>query len=330
MCPSSATADNRRRLGNSDLWVSPIALGTWPMAGVTSLDVNESDSVATLRSCIDLGINFVDTAYCYGPQGESENLIRQALSECRDEIILATKCGIHYNSHGSQTQDAHPDTIRQECNHSLERLGTDRIELYYLHSPDPQVPIEESAGAISELIAKGKVRYAGASNCQLGQLQVFHQACPLTAVQLPYNMLQRDIEQQSIPWCQEQNISLIVYWALMKGLLAGRMSADKPLAPLDARAKYPMYQGEEWQRNLQFVDQLQEIADSSGHTVAQLVANWTIHQPGITVALCGAKRPWQIKETARAMNWQLTPAQRGEIDKALASRGKAQGSRVFS
>ncbi len=321
--------DNRRQLGSSDLHVSPVAFGSWPIAGVTSLDVNDQDSLETIHACFDLGINFIDTAYCYGPKGESENLIRRALADRRDEMVLATKCGIHYNAAGEQTQGARPEAIRRECEESLRRLGTDRVELYYLHSPDPQVPIEDSAGAIRELITAGKVRYAGASNCHYDQLQAFHAACPLTTVQLPYNMLQRDIEQQTIPWCRQEEISVVVYWALMKGLLAGRLSADKPLAEKDGRAKYPMYQGVEWQRNQQFVDVLHRIAEQSGHTVAQLVVNWTIHQPGIDVALCGAKRRWQLEETAGAMGWCLTANQLGAIDAALVSRGKAAAKRQF-
>jgi aryl-alcohol dehydrogenase-like predicted oxidoreductase len=299
------------------------------MAGTTSLDVNDADSLATIRACFESGINFIDTAYCYGPIGESENLLRQALAERRDEIVLATKCGIHYNAAGEQTQDARPKTIRSECDESLRRLGTDRVELYYLHSPDPAVPIAESAGAIRDLITAGKVRYAGASNCRLEQLQEFQAVCPLTAVQLPYNMLQRDIEQQTVPWCREQNIAVVVYWALMKGLLAGRLTSQDQLDPADARRKYPMYQGQEWEKNQAFVARLREVATECGRTVAQVVINWTIHQPGITVALCGAKRPWQIEETAAAMGWQLTTEQHECIAAAITARGKAAAKRLF-
>jgi len=320
---------NRRQLGNSTLAVSPVSLGTWPMAGVTSLDINDADSIATLRACAELGINFIDTAYCYGPNGESENLVRQALADSRDDFVLATKCGIHYDAKGNQTGDARPETIFSECDESLRRMGTNRIDLYYLHSPDPNVLVAESAGAIRDLIAAGKVRYAGTSNCSLEQIQEFHTACPLTAVQLPYNMLQRDIEQQTVPWCREQNVAVIVYWALMKGLLAGRLDNLDKLAENDSRRKYPMYQGEEWEKNQAFVARLQKIALECDKTVAQLVVNWTIHQPGITVALCGAKRPWQLEETAAAMTWQLTEELSQAIDQALAVRGKAAAKRVF-
>ena len=325
------TSDNStlRSLGKSELLVSPVSLGTWPMAGVTSRDVNDQDSIAALQACPELGINFLDTAYCYGPNGESENLIRQALADRREEFVIATKCGIHYNSEGEQTQDARPETILQECEESLRRLGTDHVELYYLHSPDPNVPVAESAGAIATLIEAGKVGLAGASNCQLEQIQEFQSACPLSAVQLPYNMLQRDIEEKTVPWCHEQGISVIVYWALMKGLLAGHLQEQSQMHTEDNRRKYPMYQGEEWQRNQQFVAVLREIAEDCGRSVPELVINWTMHQPGITAALCGARRRWQIAESAAAMGWQLNSEQRVTIEKAIAARGKAAAKRVF-
>jgi aryl-alcohol dehydrogenase-like predicted oxidoreductase len=299
------------------------------MAGVNAPDVNDADSLAAIRACFDLGINFIDTAYCYGPNGESENLLRRALDGRRDEMILATKGGIHYDVAGQQTQDARPETLMRECEMSLRRLGTDRVELYYLHAPDPHMPIAESAGAIRNLQAAGKILTAGASNCNLEQLREFHAVCPLTAVQLPYNMLQRDIEQQTVPWCREQNIAVVVYWALMKGLLAGRLTNLNQLDATDARRKYPMYQGDEWEKNQAFVAKLRAIADECGRTVAEVVINWTIRQPGITVALCGAKRPAQIAETAAAMGWQLTPEQNEAIAAALTARGKAAAKRLF-
>ncbi len=316
-----------RQLGSSDLRVSPVAFGAWPIAGVTSLEVNDDDSLDSLRACLDAGVNFIDTAYCYGPSGESERLIGRALGGVRDQLVIASKGGIHYDAKGQQAQDGRPETLLRECDESLARLGTDRIDLHYLHSPDPNVPVAESAGAIAELIAAGKVRYAGASNCNLEQIQQFHAACPLTAVQLPYNMLQRGIEEQTLPWCREHSVGVCVYWALVKGLLAGKL--DK-LDEADNRRKYPQYQGDEWERNLAFVERLRGVADRVGRTVAQVAVNWTVAQPGIDVALCGAKRRWQIEETAGAMGWSLSAADAAEIESAIRDRGEAASKRVFS
>jgi aryl-alcohol dehydrogenase-like predicted oxidoreductase len=299
------------------------------MAGVTTVGANEADSIATIRKCFDVGINHLDTAYVYGPNGESENYIRKALGHRRDEMVIATKCGLHFEG-DQMPNDGRPETLRRECEESLRRLGTDRVELLYLHSPDPNVPIEESAGALRDLQAAGKTVAVGASNCTLEQFQAFHAVCPIAAVQLPYNMLQRDIEQRTIPWCRELGIALAIYWPLMKGLLTGALKRDHEFAPNDPRPKWPMYQGDEWQKNQDFVDRLREAAALTGHTVAQLAVNWTIHQPGITVALCGAKQLWQIEETAGAMGWQLTPEQRAAIEVAIADRGPSAAKRLFS
>jgi aryl-alcohol dehydrogenase-like predicted oxidoreductase len=322
-------AFERRPLGNSGIMVSPVALGCWPIAGMTTVDVNDADSINTIQKCFDIGVNHLDTAYIYGPRGESENLIRRAIVKRRKELVIATKCGIHFEGREMVT-DGRPDRLRAECHESLRRLGTNHVELLYLHSPDEKVPIKESAGALRELMVAGKTRSVGASNCTVEQLEAFAAECPIAAVQLPYNMLQRDIEQKTIPWCRERRIAVMAYWPLMKGLLAGRIPRDAQLHERDSRRKYPMYQGDEWQRNQDFVDRLREAAAISGHTVAQLVVNWTFSQPGITSALCGAKRPQQIEETAGAMGWTLSKQQHAIIDAAIAARGHAETKRAFS
>lgn len=295
---------------------------------MTTLGTNPADSLATVRACFELGVNHLDTAFVYGPNGESENLIRQAIDGRRDELVIATKGGIHYEG-DSMVNDARPKTLIAECDESLRRLGTDRVELLYLHSPDTQVPVAESAGAIAELIRQGKARGAGASNCTLEQMQAFDAVCRLDAVQLPYNMLQRGIEAKTLPWCESRGIAAMVYWPLMKGLLAGGLKRDHQFDEKDSRRKYPMYQGEEWEKNQDLVDGLRRIAAELDVTVAQLVVAWTIAQPGITSALCGAKRPDQIRETAAAMNVEISAEVRQAIDEALARRGPAELNRHF-
>ena len=311
----------RRSLPGTDLTLSPVALGCWPMAGITTLGANENDSLATIAKCGELGINHLDTAYAYGYQGESERLISRAVGERRERFVIASKGGLFWSAEQQPAVDGRPATLLCHCEASLERLKTDYIDLYYLHVPDPTVPVAESAGAIRQLIESGKVRFAGASNCTVAQLQEFQSACPLSAVQSPYNMLQRDLEFDILPWCRQRNIGVLVYWPFMKGLLAGRLDQEQPLENDDPRNRYPMYQGEEWRKNQAFVERLREIATAAGRTVAQLVVNWTISQPGVTVALCGAKRAWQIVESAGGTGWQLTADQRQAIDAALVQRG---------
>jgi aryl-alcohol dehydrogenase-like predicted oxidoreductase len=317
------TASELRPLGRSDIRVSPVALGCWPISGMTSLDVNEADSLATLLAALDAGINFLDTAYAYGAAGESERLIARALGRRRDQVVIATKGGIEWDAAGQRVIDGRPNTLRRQCEESLRRLATDHVELLYLHAPDPNTPLADSAGELGRLQAEGKTRLVGVSNFSLAQLQEFHAVCPLAAFQPPYNMLQRDIECDTLPWCREHGISVCIYWPLMKGLLAGTLPRGHVFQPGDGRAKYPMFQGDEWRKNQDFLDELLLLAAEIGKTVAQIVVNWTIQQPGITAALCGAKRPEQIAETAGAMGWQLSGEQLARIDAALSGRGKA-------
>lgn len=312
----------RRRLGRTDIEVTPIALGCWPISGMTSLDVNDAQSIATIRAAVDAGVNFFDTAYAYGADGESERLIARAFEKRRRDVVIATKGGIAWDAAGNRLLDARPQTLRRQCEESLRRLDTDHVDLLYLHAPDPDASVAESAEELARLRREGKTRAVGASNLSLPQLQQFAAACPLDAIQPNYNMLQRDIEAEIIPWCLENQVSIMAYWPLLKGLLAGKLARDHVFAPGDGRAKYSQFQGEEWSKNHDFLDQLRTIARDADKTVAQVVINWTIHQPGITSALCGAKRPEQMLENAGAVEWQLTESQSLAIEAALRRRGQ--------
>ena len=312
---------NPREIGSTGIQVSPVALGCWPIAGMTSLDVNHVDSLATLRTAFELGINFFDTAYCYGANGESEKLIAEALGSQREQIVIATKGGLHWEPDGSRMFDARPATLRRQCEESLQRLDTDYVDLLYLHAPDGATPLADSAGALSELLAEGKTRAVGVSNLDLQQLQTFHAVCPVSALQPPYNLLQRQIETNLVPWCQSEGISVIPYWPLLKGLLAGKLPRDHQFAAGDGRAKYTMFQGDEWEKNQDFVDRLRQIGEGVDKTVAQIAVNWVLNQPGITSALCGAKRASQITETASAGDWTLPASAAQQLQEALRVRG---------
>ena len=312
---------NLREIGSTGIQVSPVALGCWPIAGMTSLDVNHADSLATLRAAFELGINFYDTAYAYGANGESEQLIAEALGPHRDQIVIATKGGLQWEPDGSRVFDARPTTLRRQCEESLQRLNTDYVDLLYLHATDGTTPLAESAGALSELLAEGKTRSVGVSNLNLQQLQTFHAICPVSALQPPYNLLQRQIETDLLPWCRTECISVIPYWPLLKGLLAGKLPRDHQFAEGDGRAKYAMFQGQEWEKNQDFVDRLRSIGDGVGKTVAQIAVNWVLSQAGITSALCGAKRASQITETATAGDWSLPANAAEQLLEALHQRG---------
>ncbi|QDT12588.1 aldo/keto reductase [Planctomycetes bacterium K23_9] len=311
-----------RTLGQTDIQITSVAMGCWPIAGMTSVDVNDADSLKTLCAAVESGINFFDTAYGYGNDGESERLIASALGSQRESIVIATKGGMHWES-GQRAFDASPERLISQCHESLLRLGTDYVDLYYLHAPDENTPLSESAGAIKSLLDAGKTRSVGVSNLTVQQMEEFHAVCPISAVQPHYNMLQREIEHDILPWCDEHGASAITYWPLMKGLLAGKMSREHVFKPGDGRAKYPMFQGDEWSRNQDFIDDLGKVAVGMGATVAQLVVAWTVAQPGITSALCGAKRAYQIQETAEAMELSLDDATLKQVDACLQRRGVA-------
>jgi aryl-alcohol dehydrogenase-like predicted oxidoreductase len=325
-----------RRLGNAPVLVGPLGLGCWPLAGMTRAGITHEAAVATVAAAIDAGITHLDTAYCYGERGESERAIRAAIRGRRDGVVLAGKCGIHWEPDATQTPprrqcvDGRPERIRAEVEESLERLGTDRLDLLYLHAPDPAIPIEESAGELARLLAAGKARAIGVSNVSLAQLQAFATACPLSACQMHFNMLQREIEREILPWCKSHGVAMVVYWPLMKGLLAGGMRRDTVFPGSDSRHKYPMFNGDEFQRNLDFVEALRPIAARLGCSLPDLVLAWTAEQPGITSVLFGATSPEQVRSDARALACELDDEARVSIRAAIEARGPVANRRAVS
>lgn len=307
------------KLGASGIEVSRVGLGLWPIAGMTTLDVSEQDSLQTIEQALEGGINFFDTAYCYGADGISERLLGRAIADRRERVVIATKCGVHWAEDLSRVNDASPARLRFEFETSLQRLGTDFVDLLYLHSPDRKTPIEESARALLKIRESGQARAIGLSNATLEETRRFHAVCPLTAIQPRYNMLQRDIEADLLPWAIEQGVAVVCYWPLMKGLLAGKMRRDYVFDPRDKRLSYPIFQPPLWDRAQDLLDELEAIAHELGLSIAQLVIAWTLAQPGITVALCGAKRPWQIAETLVAQGVQLELADLERINNAIAA-----------
>ncbi|MFM8494996.1 MAG: aldo/keto reductase [Planctomycetia bacterium] len=323
-----------RPLGPSPVAVGPLGLGCWPLAGMTREGITAEAAEATVAAAIEAGITHLDTAYCYGEQGESERAIAAALRGRRDEIVIASKCGIHWEPDANATPprrqvvDGRPERIRAEVEESLRRLGTDRLDLLYLHAPDPSVPITESAGELSRLLAAGKTRAIGVSNVSLSQLEAFAAACPLSACQMHFNMLQREIEREILPWCKSHGVAMIVYWPLMKGLLAGTMRRGQVFPTTDSRHKYPMFTGVEFERNLDFVDAVRPIATRLGCSLPDLVLAWTAEQPGITSVLFGATSPEQVAINARALAVDLDDEARRAIAAAVTARGPVANRRA--
>jgi aryl-alcohol dehydrogenase-like predicted oxidoreductase len=311
-----------RRLGNSDLMVSAVGFGCWPMAGITSIVNSTSDVVAAIQSALDVGVNFFDSAYSYGYAGESDELLKRALKGRRHHAIIASKAGMHWNSRRERVLDSSPETLLRHAQEILTRLGTDYLDVMYLHTPDGQTPIEDSAGAIAEIVARGWARYAAVSNVTSSQAQAFHAICPVIAIQPYFNMLQQSAVKELRGFCHQENVALVCYWVLMKGLLAGHLSRHHQFDPRDRRLNYDIFRGESWERNQDLLDALRRIAARIGSTVSQLVIAWTLAQPQITVALCGAKHPAQIIENACGMQLQLDAAVLAEIDACIEQRGQ--------
>jgi aryl-alcohol dehydrogenase-like predicted oxidoreductase len=311
---------------------------------MTRAGVTHEAAVATVRAAIDAGVTHLDTAYCYGEHGESERAIGEALGltaagaedggRRRDAVVLAGKCGIHWEPDAScspprrQVVDGRPDRIRAEAEESLRRLGTDRFDLLYLHAPDPAVPIEDSAGELRSLLDAGKARAIGLSNASVANLERFAAECPLAACQMQFNMLQRAIEADILPWCMRHGVALVAYWPLMKGLLAGKMRRGQAFPADDSRRKYPIFAGDEFARNLDFVDALRPVAARLGCTLTALVLAWTAEQPGITSVLFGATSPDQVAENAAALRCDLDDAAMSTIAAAIRARGPVAGRKA--
>ncbi|MEI6241203.1 MAG: aldo/keto reductase [Planctomycetia bacterium] len=323
-----------RPLGSSAVTVGPLGLGCWPLAGMTRDGVTPEAAEATVREALDRGITHLDTAYCYGEHGESERAIAAAIRGRRERAVIAGKCGIHWEPDAAATPprrqvvDGRPERIRTEVAESLRRLGTDHLDLLYLHAPDPQVPLDESAGELARLLAAGTTKAIGVSNVSLAQLEVFAAACPLAACQLHYNVLQREIEREILPWCRGHGVAMIVYWPLMKGLLAGTMHRGQVFPASDSRHKYPMFNGVEFDKNLDFVDRLRPVAARLECSLPDLVLAWTAEQPGITSVLFGATSPEQVTINAQALTVDLDDEARRDIAAAIHARGPVANRRA--
>lgn len=309
-----------RKLGTSDLFVSSVGLGCWPMAGITSIVPDDEELIRTIQAALDCGINFFDVAYSYGYTGESHRLLRRALHGRRHEAVIATKVGMHWTADRQRAFDTRPDTLLAHAAEELQRLGVEHVDVLYLHTPTSEVPIEESAGAIAEAVRRGWARYAAVSNVNAAQAARFAKECPVVAVQPYFNMLQQDAVEDLRQFCGEHDVGLVCYWVLMKGLLAGHLTRHHQFDPRDRRLTYEIFRGENWQRNQDLLDSLRQIAFRVECSVAQLVVSWTIAQPGITTALCGAKHPEQIRDTAKSMTIHLDSETMDEIDQCIAHR----------
>ena len=298
------------------LKVSPVAIGTWAIGGWMWGGTDEAESVATIRTAFEHGINLVDTAPVYG-FGRSEEIVGKAISagRLRSEVLIATKAGLQWEA-GKVSRNASRARIMQEVEESLRRLRTDYIDIYQVHWPDPLIPIEETADAMHMLFAQGKIRAIGVSNFSVLQMERFRRVAPLHVLQPPYNLFERGIETDLLPYCRKNNIAMLGYGALCRGLLSGRMRADTVFEGDDLRRNDPKFVEPRFAQYLAAVSRLDLLAQRFGKRVIHLAVRWMLDQ-GITTALWGARHPNQLQPVDEVVGWSLDPCAEAEIEKIL-------------
>src|SRR6202051_194702 len=299
------------------LRVSRVALGTWAMGGWMWGGTDERESIATIRAALDQGINLIDTAPVYG-FGVAEEIVGKAVAAkgLRSRAVIATKVGLEWRD-GKVYRNATRDRIMQEIEDSLRRLRTDYIDIYQVHWPDPLVPIEETAEAMHTLYAQGKIRAIGVSNFSVAQMERFRQISPLHVLQPPYNLFERAIEADILPYCRANNIATLGYGALCRGLLSGRMLPETTFEGDDLRRLDPKFQPPRFSQYLNAVRQLDRLAqDRFLRRVIHLAVRWMLDK-GISVALWGGRRPDQLRATLGVAGWSLDTASLAKIDRIL-------------
>lgn len=308
------------RITITGLQVSRVGLGTWALGGWMWGGAEERESIHTIQAAIDRGITLIDTAPVYG-FGLSEEIVGKALAEAavRNRVVIATKVGLEW-SNSQPHRNASRQRIFVEIEDSLRRLRTDRIDIYQVHWPDPLVPIEEVAEAMHMLYKQGKIQAIGVSNFSIPQIKAFSAVAPLHTVQPPFNLFERQAETDILPYCNREGIATLVYGPICRGLLSGRMRPDTVFSGDDLRLTDPKFRKPRYQQYLRAVELLDGFArERYDRRVIHLALRWVLDQPGVTVALWGARHPEQLDPIEQAMGWSLTTSDKAEIDRIVRS-----------
>ena len=316
---------NKRRLGTQGLETSALGLGCMGMSEFYGT-ADEGEAIATIHRALELGVNFLDTADAYGPF-KNERLVGRAIKDRRDEVVLATKFGSVRNEQGERLGiRGDREYVLAACNASLERLGTEHIDVYYQHRVDPNTPIEETVGAMAELVEQGKVRYLGLSEAAAETIRRAHAVHPISALQTEYSLWTRDVEDEILPAIRELGIGLVAYSPLGRGFLSGRIHSVDDLEASDFRRANPRFQGENFQKNLDLVERVEELAASKGCTAAQIALAWALAQGEDIVPIPGTTRVKNLEENVSALDVELSDEELRDLE-AVFPKGAAAGDR---
>jgi aryl-alcohol dehydrogenase-like predicted oxidoreductase len=312
-----------KQLGNSDLFITPVGFGAWAIGGggweFAWGAQDDTDSVAAIWEALDAGVNWIDTAAVYG-LGHSEEIVARALGGMSNLPYVFTKCSMVWDKRREIGHSLKAESIRRECEASLRRLRLERIDLYQVHWPDPDVEIEEGWMTLTKLKEEGKVRYVGASNFNVERMQRARAIAPITSLQPRYSLLHREVEDEILPFVAQENIGVIAYSPMASGLLTGAMTRERiaGLPADDWRKRHPDFQEPALSRNLKLVSLLRTIGKRRGHTPAEIAIAWVLNNPAVTGAIVGARRPDQVRGVVGAADLHLSPREVAEIDSFFA------------
>ena len=312
----------QRKLGQ--LSVSAVGYGCMGLSGIYGA-ISEADAIAVVRASADLGITFFDTADAYGPFN-NEVILGKAVKGMRDRLVVATKFGQQMFPDGTRRINGHPDYVRSACDASLQRLGLDYVDLYFQHRVDKTVPIEDTVGAMAELVKAGKVRHLGLSEASAKTIRRGHAVHPITAVQTEYSLWSRDVEREVLPTVRELGIGFVAYSPLGRGFLTGQVKGPENLAANDARKMMPRFQGENLAHNLELMGKVESLAEERKVTPAQLALAWVMSRGTDIVAIPGSRRIERVKENVAALALRLDPKDIEALNQ-IAPPGVASGDR---